>query len=353
MNIRSSTVVGMDALADLLEGVRARGALFSRSVMNPPWAIRFAQDAPLTLVTMVRGRAWIVPEQGDPLPLVAGDTAILRGPGPQVIADPADAPVSCTVLDGDRCLGPDGELLTEEATLGLRTYGDSLDSQDLLLSGSYEVSGDLVQRLIAALPPALVVPADECHGRLEEMIAAEIDCPAPGQQLVLDRLLDLALITKLRAWFDRPGATPPAWYSAMADPVVGQALRLLHNQPAHPWTVALLAERCGVSRATLARDFRALVGVPPMTYLADWRVGRAADLLRETDTTVEAIARRVGYSNAFALSSAFKRLRGTTPTGHRCGSAPTGPSATGPDRADLNPPGSDAAMAVAGPRRPD
>lgn len=340
----------MDALADLLDGVRARGALFSKSIMNPPWAVRFAHGSPLTLVTMVRGQAWIVPEHGEPLPLVAGDTAILRAPGPHTIANPADAPTSCTVLDGNRCLGPDGAPLTEEATLGLRTYGDSLDSPDLLLSGSYEVTGDLSQRLIATLPPALAVPADECHDRLGEMIAAEIDCPAPGQQLVLDRLLDLALITKLRAWFDRPGATPPAWYTAMADPVVGQALRLLHNQPAHPWTVALLAERCGVSRATLARDFRALVGVPPMSYLADWRVGRAADLLRETDTTVEAVARRVGYSNAFALSTAFKRLRGTTPTEHRRG--PAEPSAPELSTPELSPPGSGAAMAGAAPGLP-
>jgi AraC-like DNA-binding protein len=294
--------------------------------MEPPWAIRFAHGSPLTLVTMVRGRAWIVSEHGESLSLVAGDTVILRGPGPHTIADPADAPTSCTVLNGDQCLGPDGEPLNEEAALGLRTYGHSLDSPDLLLSGSYEVSGDLSQRLISALPPALVVPADECHERLGEMIAAEIDCPAPGQQLILDRLLDLALITKLRAWFDRPGTAPPGWYTAMADPVVGQALRLLHNQPAHPWTVALLAERCGVSRATLARDFRALVGVPPMTYLADWRVGRAADLLRETDATVETIARRVGYSSSFALSSAFKRLRGTTPTSHRRGPAELSPA---------------------------
>lgn len=307
----------MDALSDLLDGVRARGALFSRSVMNPPWAVRFAHSSPLTLVTMVRGGAWIVPEHGEPLELAAGDTAILRAPGPHTVAHPADAPVTCTVLDRDTCLGPDGAALTEEASQGLRTYGESSESPDLLLSGYYEVSGDLSQRLVCALPPVLVVPGDECHDWLRELITAEIDCPAPGQQLVLDRLLDLALITMLRAWFDRPGARPPAWYTAMDDPVVGQALRLMHNRPDNPWTVALLAEHCGVSRATLARDFRALVGVPPMTYLADWRVGRAADLLRESDTTVEAIARRVGYSNAFALSAAFKRLRGTTPTEHR------------------------------------
>ncbi|SIO89057.1 AraC family transcriptional regulator [Nocardiopsis sp. JB363] len=307
----------MDALADLLEGVRSRGALFSRSVMTPPWAVRFDQTSPLTLVTMVRGHAWIALADTEPLALGPGDTALLRAPGPHTIAHPVDASISCTVVDADLCLGPDGERLSEETTLGARTYGDTSDAPDLLLSGSYEVSDDLGPYLFSALPPVLVVPADECYDPLGAMIEAEVACAAPGQQLVLDRLLDLALITKLRAWFSLPGVEPPAWYTAMGDPVVGRALRLMHNRPAHPWTVAELAERCGVSRAALARTFAALVGTPPMTYLAEWRVCMAAERLRTTDETVDTIARRVGYSTAFALSAAFKRVRGTTPTAHR------------------------------------
>jgi AraC-like DNA-binding protein len=99
--------------------------------------------------------------------------------------------------------------------------------------------------------------------------------------------------------------------------VVGAALRLLHDEPAHPWTVAALAARTGVSRAALARRFSDLVGEPPMTYLTDLRLALAADLLREPDATVAAVARRVGYGSAFALSAAFKRERGVSPQEHR------------------------------------
>jgi AraC-like DNA-binding protein len=105
----------------------------------------------------------------------------------------------------------------------------------------------------------------------------------------------------------------------MGDPVVGRALRLLHEHPAHPWTVAALASKAGVSRAALARDFTDLVGVPPMTYLREWRLTLAADLLREPTTTLDAVARQVGYGNGFALSTAFKRLRGLSPREHRAG----------------------------------
>ena len=99
--------------------------------------------------------------------------------------------------------------------------------------------------------------------------------------------------------------------------MIGRALRMLHNNPAHPWTVATLAAETGVSRASLARYFAELVGEPPMSYLASWRLALAADLLREPDATVGAVARQVGYGSAFALSAAFKRVRGVSPQEHR------------------------------------
>jgi AraC-like DNA-binding protein len=151
------------------------------------------------------------------------------------------------------------------------------------------------------------------------LLAEEIGRDEPGQQSVLDRLLDLLLIAVLRAWFARPDAAAPAWYRAHGDPVVGTALRLLQHNPAHPWTVASLAAASGVSRAALARRFTDLVGEPPMTFLTGWRLALAADLLREPDATLGAVARQVGYGTAFALSAAFKRVRGISPRQHRAG----------------------------------
>ena len=134
---------------------------------------------------------------------------------------------------------------------------------------------------------------------------------------MLDRLLDLFLITSLRAWFGRPGGDGPAWYRAHRDPVVGTALRMLHADPARGWTVAELAGATGVSRAALARRFTELVGEPPMSYLTGWRLALAADLLREPGATVAAVAHQVGYATAFAFSAAFKRVRGLSPRDYR------------------------------------
>ena len=130
---------------------------------------------------------------------------------------------------------------------------------------------------------------------------------------MLDRLLDLLLIAVLRTWFARPEAEAPGWYRAHADPIVGPALRALHDDPAHQWTVAELADGAGVSRAALARRFNDLVGEPPMSFLTGWRIALAADLLREPGATVGSVAPQVGYGSPFALSTAFKRVRGMSP----------------------------------------
>ena len=185
------------------------------------------------------------------------------------------------------------------------------------MSGLYTVDSGVPGRLLAALPPLAVIEADVGACPVSPTTFEEITREEPGQQILLDRTLDLMLITALRAWFTRPGAQVPAWYRAHSDPVVGPALRLLHADPAHPWTLPALAAKTGVSRANLARRFTALVGQPPMTYLRERRLALAADLLREPDATLAAVADRVGFANAFALSAAFKREHGISPSEYR------------------------------------
>jgi AraC-like DNA-binding protein len=194
----------------------------------------------------------------------------------------------------------------------------------MALIGCYQVGGELSRRLLDALPTVLVLTPQTWDSPLLSLLGAEIAKPDPGQEAVLDRLFDLLLIAAIRAWFARPEAHAPVWYNAHRDPVIGQALRLLHSAPSHPWTVANLARAAGISRALFARRFTNLVGEPPITYLTNWRLTLAADLLREPNATLEAVAHRVGYSNAFALSTAFKRVRGISPTQHRQTSTASG-----------------------------
>ncbi|MER6778611.1 MULTISPECIES: AraC family transcriptional regulator [unclassified Streptomyces] len=327
----------MDTLTGLLEGPKARGAFLLKAVYNPPWAVRIEDRAPLSVATMVHGSSWLLPDGGEPVRIGPGDVAVVRGPEPYTIADSPDTPVQVTVDPDQRCSTSDGEDVTESMALGLRTWGAQFQEAGsaVMLSGTYQAPGEIGRRLLAALPTIVVRPAAAADATLIGLLASEISRDEPGQELVLDRLLDLLLIGVVRTWLADPGSGAPGWYRAQGDPVVGRALRLLHENPARGWTVEELAHKAGVSRASLARRFTELVGEPPMAYLTGWRLALAADLLREPDATVATVARRVGYGSAFALSTAFKRVRGVSPQEFRTGAAaaPTArPEAGGPPR---------------------
>jgi AraC-like DNA-binding protein len=303
----------MDAIAGLLDGPRARGAFLLRSVFDPPWSVRIQDEAPLTVVAAVHGSAWLLHDDADPDVLHPGDVAIVLGPDPYTVADAPGTRPQMVILPGQRCATPDGQDLGPMGDLGVRTWGTSTGGSTSLLTGSYGMEGEISRRLLDALPRLLVLRAADLDSPFVALLADEIVKEAPGQEAVLDRLLDLLLIAVLRAWFARPDAHAPGWYRAHADPIVGPALRRLHQDPAHPWTVAGLAAEAQVSRAALARRFTELVGEPPMAFLTEWRLSLAADLLLEPGATLASVADRVGYGSPFALSTAFKRVRGVSP----------------------------------------
>jgi AraC-like DNA-binding protein len=295
-----------------------------RTIQNPPWSVQVRDSAPLSVVAVARGTPWVVPGAGDAVRLDAGDVAMMRGPDAFTFTDDPRTPVQVVIQPGPRRTTTTGAELPEDADPRIRTWtngrqpgDDNVDGSATLLIGKYRKPGEIAAGLLRRLPPLLVANSTHTGSALVSLLEEETVRDEPGQDLVLDRLLDLLLVDVLRAWFTRPDADAPAWYRAHGDSVVGPALRLIHDHPGHPWTVAALAARSGVSRATLARRFTDLVGTPPMAYLTAWRIDLAADLLVNSDATVDSVARQVGYGSAFALSTAFKRIRGISPQRHR------------------------------------
>jgi AraC-like DNA-binding protein len=288
-----------------------------RVLMDPPWSVRIQDRAPLSLVSVVRGGAWVIPDGGDPVRLTPGGVAIMRGPDPYVFASELAVPVQAVIHPGQHCTTPDGRDLALEMDLGTRSWGNDPAGADCVLVGTYERHSEIGQRLLSVLPSLLVLPAGSWDSPILRLLDEEIVKDEPGQESVLDRLLDLLLVAVLRVWLSRHRAQAPGWYRAQGDSVVGKALRLLQDDPARPWTVTALAGAVGVSRAALARRFTELVGEPPMRFLTGWRLSLAADLLREPEMTISEVARLVGYGSPFALSAAFKRVRGMSPQQHR------------------------------------
>jgi AraC-like DNA-binding protein len=307
----------MDAMSHLLSGLGAQGAFVLRCSLEPPWAMRIEDEAPISVVALVRGHAHVCPDGAEPVLLRAGDVAVIRGPRHYRVADETDSAAQVLIKPGQVCIPLAGADTPPMSTVGVRTWGNTANGSTLMLDGTYETQTTVGHRLLRNLPELIVAPREHVPSALVDYLGAQMSRDEPGQEVVLDRLLDLVLVAVLRWWFAEQQGEGANWYRAHADPVVGRALRLMQDGPAAAWTVASLAAETGLSRAAFARRFTDLVGEPPMTYLTTWRLTLAADLLREPGATLTAVARKVGYSTPFAFSAAFKRLHEVSPQHYR------------------------------------
>jgi len=133
--------------------------------------------------------------------------------------------------------------------------------------------------------------------------------PRPGSTLMISRMIDLLIIRSLRTWAERyPGPS-----AALSDDRVGKALRAIHEEPEHAWTLDNLAQCAAMSRSAFAEHFTKLVGDSPLRYLTRWRLSLAEEMLRSGSVSVAEAAHRVGYRSEAGFSRAFKAHHGYTP----------------------------------------
>lgn len=323
----------MDAASAALADLRGSGAFVLRCELQSPFRVRVADDAAATVIAPLRGPLAVWGHDVPQTTVAPGEVAVLPRVGPYDVcpsgaepegpaadrragegdAHPRAAPV-ITIRPGGRCEDDQGRDLSASLRLDTRVWGTRRGGSHAFVTGSYASGDQLGLMLLSTLPTIATAPAPP---HLVELLATELAVDEPGQAAVLDRVVDLLLVSTLRAWFSDPDHGAPAGWRAQSDEVIGPVLDLMHERPAHPWTVGELAQRVGWSRATIARRFTDLVGTPPMAYLTGWRLDLAADRLRRTPLPVTRIAREVGYEDAFAFSTAFKRRHGSSPRAYR------------------------------------
>lgn len=314
----------MDTLGGLLDAPRARGAFALRASMSSPWSLRILAESPLTLLAGITGEFWVIPDDGEPIRIGPGDVAVTRAPDHYTVAESPTAEPTIVIHPNQDCRDLDGNSLLEQLTHGVRTWGTDPDGSTVFIVGAYEHLSDISDRLLRALPPVLSLRHGDWESPLVPLLCEEVVKDEPGQAAVLDRLLDLLVTAVLKAWFAKHDTSRPEWWRYQGDRVVEKALRIMHDDPARSWTLDALASEAGASRASLARRFHDLVGEPPMTFLKNWRMAMAADLLCQANETVSTVAEKVGYSTPFAFSAAFKRVRGMSPQEHRAAARAAG-----------------------------
>jgi AraC-like DNA-binding protein len=298
----------MDVLTDLLQRSRARGAAFSRTNAYGDWGLAFPGNAALAVHAIVEGDGYLwADDPADALRLIPGDVVLVRESTPHHIAHVAGAP--CTPLAEVAKLA---EGVPKRATVGAPDGGPPAAA---FFCGAYRFEGDLCEGLLAALPDKfrLRPAAGSTLRATMDLLASEMLEDRLGQQALLDRLLDVALVQILREHFNDPTAAAPGWFRASTDPRISAALEAIHATPGRAWTVSELAEHALLSRSAFARRFTNLLGVPPLTYVNDWRMALARERLRDTDARLASIGEALGYASEFSFAAAFKRHHGLAP----------------------------------------
>jgi AraC-like DNA-binding protein len=297
----------VDVLTDLLERSRARGAAFSRTTAYGDWGMRFPGGTALAVHAVVDGEVHLwVKEPEHALRLLPGDVVLVREETPHYVAHAPGAPY----IELAEAMAP-GAGVSKRMVVGDPAHPTSA----AFFCGAYRFEGDLCDGLLAALPDTLQLrPTSGSTLRATmDLLAREMLEDGPGQQTLLDRLLDVALVQILREHLTSLRTDAPGWFRASADPRIGAALRALHARPEHQWTVAELAEHALLSRSAFARHFTELLGVAPLAYLADWRMALARERLRDTDAGLARISQSLGYASEFSFAAAFKRHHGAAP----------------------------------------
>jgi AraC-like DNA-binding protein len=322
-----------DALSDVLKAVRLTGAAFFDVVACAPWvAEQPTREMVLPKILPGAGHliSYHVVTDGSCYAALLGEESVRLDEGEVIVFTKGD-PHVVSSAPGMRAQ-PVTQAELDAATAGplpfFRRVGENGPSSVKLVCGFLACDAQPFNPLLDNLPPIIKAGRSDSPW-LTEFIRLARDESAnrrAGGESVLAKLSELMFIEVVRRHLESLPSEKSGWLAGLRDPSVGKALSLMHGRPAHSWTIDELARDAGASRSVLAERFAHLVGMPPMHYLANWRMQMAAGLLSR-GVNIAAIAAETGYGSEAAFSRAFKKVVGVSPSDwRRRPGPPDGPS---------------------------
>ena len=307
--------VCMDVLSEVLKAVKLDGALFYNAEYSAPWCFRAPASRTVApylfpecrhviiyhLLTEGCGYAHVEGD-GRPLHLSAGDIVIFPHGDPHIMGNGSPVTPVDNAQELERILSA-GLKVSRQGGGGVVTK---------FICGYMACEPDLSRIFLGGLPPILKISIrNDASGQwLENSLRYTVDnadASRAGGEAVLAKLSEVLFIETLRRYIALLPHEQTGWLAGIRDPEVGKALALLHRRPAHPWTIAALANEVGISRSVLAERFRRYLSETPIAYLTRWRLQLGAQMLKSTNRSVAEIAAEVGYESEPAFNRAFKR----------------------------------------------
>ncbi|MFG1398199.1 AraC family transcriptional regulator [Roseixanthobacter pseudopolyaromaticivorans] len=293
----------MHPFDSVLDAMDVESSLYVRIRARAPWGIGFNSGYQARLLVVASGDAWFTRTGQPPFQLHAGDCLIIRKGTECAIADRPG---------GD--LTPCGQVVD-------RVTGDAVEfggtgAACAFISARMTFDHTAGEPLLALLPEVVHVPLGAGDsGRLLaifDLIGQEEAERGLGAGFVIGRLIDTLFIQVIRAWAKAEGNIPSGWLAGLGHHRLAGTLGLIHADLRKPWTIETLARSAAMSRSAFAVLFKSVVGVPPLAYIAGWRIYRAKMLLAGGHSIAKA-AELSGYGSDIALSRAFRAATGLSP----------------------------------------
>jgi AraC family transcriptional regulator, alkane utilization regulator len=321
----------MDALSEVLGAIRLTGAIFLDMELRAQWSYLTAPARKIAEVLMpaadhvipfhllTEGKCYAqLADDHSPVELHAGDIILFPAGDRHVLATASNAGLHLKPIE---ITGESLNKLLKRGDVAAFRKGRSGDTTRIVC-GFLACDRQLAEPLLRSLPRLLKVSMRDggtaawVHSSIQFSVAHS-GSSSPGSAVVLARLSEVLFAEAIRRYMNELPEDRSGWLAGLRDRYVGRALTLLHEKPAHAWTLDELASKAGLSRSALGKRFNELIGAPPMQYLARWRTSLAATQLRETGVSVLRVATDVGYESEAAFNRAFKREFGLPPAAWR------------------------------------
>jgi AraC-like DNA-binding protein len=330
----------MDALSDVLRVVQLTGAVYLDGAFSAPWCVIGHTDSALcsaylppservvSFHLITEGSCWaMLPhDRGNALRVDAGDVIVVPQGETHVLGSSTElSPVPLASSLASQLETTPGEVMS-------LTYGGG-GVVTRMVCGFLSAQDISRNPLLSALPRLFkVTMRGSSASWLESSLRFATEQAASahaGSATVLSKLSELVFVEAVRRYVETMPDDCKGWLAGLRDRFIARALALMHARPAHRWTVEDLARQVGMSRSGLAQRFADLLGVPPMQYLAQWRLQLAAQQLRLGDRALASVAEDVGYESEAAFNRAFKREFGVPPATWRRNAAESATRVTG------------------------
>lgn len=289
----------MDALSDILKLIRLQSSVYFRKDFASPWGMEIGKSPFAQFHLVVRGHCFLqTKKMKKPLELYAGDIVVFPYGEPHWLADdPKNKKVpGINVVEAHQ---KNKELFK----------GDKISTT--LICGHFEFDKEFDHPFLQALPKLIHITDTERRqlSWLEtatNVIMQEADSDEPGSEVVVTRLAEILFIQILRVYMLQ-NKIPDGYLAALKDKQINNALKLIHSNPKNSWTLENIARNIGMSRSSFAARFKQLVGITPMSYVTNWRMNKARELIKNKHLPLIEIAENVGYSSDAAFNRAFKK----------------------------------------------